>query len=225
MNCITKVLQEEFIDFVSETDPTDVDCFYRLIYLEDLLNTILAETEKLKKGLDYLDLNPPPRGTKMNIVDVLKSKDIITDDFTYFLSFGFPPKARVMASYYDDIKRKQIRGLIEFRNLKQREQAQYIMYNINQYLPLLHDGKYYFWLEKCKSEEMHFHGLVNRKTNIKDIKLMYHKVFNIDMNERFFVKALKFDRAKWSNYHIKTKKDYEYYDHKPITNMLDTINL
>jgi hypothetical protein len=112
-------------------------------------------------------------------------------------------------------------GFIPYGELKQNEQYQFIRYTYQKYLPILQDGKYYLWFEKCFSEELHGHMLVQFNGPASDLKKILHRIFGIESGHRFFCKVKVFQRELWNNYHIKEKKCYEYYNKPAITNCLD----
>jgi len=214
-NTISRILHEEFNNLLKF--PHYDDDYY--LDMWNVLNDILEETEKVKKGLVALDLNPPPKGQRTLINDVLFPQD--PNDFSYFVSLGFPPKAKVMARHLDVVKRKEILGLIPYGELKQNEQYLFIKYTFEKYLPILQDGRYYIWVERCKSEELHAHMLVRYNSCMSDLRKTLHRIFGIENGHKFFCKIKPFKRELWNNYHIKDKKSYETYNKPAITNCLN----
>lgn len=174
---------------------------------DDCIQALISETDKMGSVV----LSALDRENREPMVQL--------ESFDYLVSVAFPHKEKVITQYYDDHKKKVIRGPIEYRLLKQQEQYNFIMYVLNRNLNMLHDGKYHFWVEKCKSEDLHFHGRITNKMCMKDIKIVFHKIFGISMDHRHFIDIKKYDAKKWADYDTKHTKDYQTYDKPHLKNI------
>ena len=192
---------------------TNINLIQHLLIIEDYdlhdeaLTSLLRETEAKADEV----LRPLGQENREGIAD--------TENFDYLVSVAFPHKEKVIAQYYDEQKKKCVRGPIEYRLLKQEEQYKFIVYILNRNINMLHDGKYHFWLEKCRSEDLHFHGRITNKMCMKDIKIVFHKIFGISMNHKHFIDIKKYDATKFRSYDTKLTKGYQTYDKPHLKNI------
>lgn len=140
-------------------------------------------------------------------------------DYKYFVSVGFPQKDKVFTRHFSHAKNKVILAPQEYRGLTTNEQYCYIVRGITQVKDLITspNGKYHYFIEQCKSGDLHFHARIDSYMAMKDIKLIYHNAFGISLDHiKYFCVIKMYDALKWSDYENKTSKSYQKTDYKHI---------
>jgi len=222
---ITKLLQDKLNEL------SCCKCLQDTTLYEEIESFLSVQNNLFDKGaIVALDQLPPAEEPKA-------PAELSEKKYDYFLSVGFPQKDKVFTKYEDktayvprDIgplmkgikatpKDKFKLGNIEYRALNTEEQYRFIIRGLNRVKDLItpHGGNYHYFIEKCQSGDLHFHGRFESSMNMKDIKLMFHNAYGISLDRlKTFTNIKKYDALKWMDYSRKLKtKDYQttYYEH------------
>jgi len=138
--------------------------------------------------------------------------------WNYFITVAFPTghKFKMKHKEYCVITTVNPNGFkytfddIKYGECSTQEQYNWIIWKLERYLKIDVD-KYDIFFEHTFDGHIHFHGrikLINIK-HIKDIKLIFHRMFGLPAKHKFFCDVKLYDESKWNNYDTKTKKTYQ----------------
>lgn len=196
-------------------------CLQDTSLYEEIESFLSIQNNLIDKGaISLLDKLPPASVCERNVETKTDLK------YDYFLSVGFPQKDKVFTKYVDKKYRmpnminlgnttpsKYILGKIEYRQLTTDEQYKFIICGLNQIKDLItpSGSNYHYFIEKCQSGDLHFHGRFESGMNMKDLKLIFHNAFGISLDRlKTFTNIKKYDALKWKSYHQKMEhKDYQ----------------
>lgn len=237
-NIYTKLLRES-LDKLSQCT-----CLQDCSLYEEVESFLSIQNNLIDKGANAaLDKLAPAERYYAEAQQVVANIPLAESERSYdfFLSVGFPQKDKVFTKYEDkktyvprDIgplrkgikctpKDKYILGNIEYRALSTDEQYRFILRGLHRVKDLLtpQGGNYHYFIEKCQSGDLHFHGRFESQMNMKDIKLMFHNAFGISMDRlKTFCNIKKYDALKWRSYHEKeATKQYQTTSYPHIKNI------
>jgi len=231
--CITKLLHDKLNQL------SCCDCLQDTDLYEEIESFLSAQNNLFDKGaISALDELPPEDSSGLKQPSAAED---VPKNYDYFVSVGFPQKDKVFTKYEDKsatiprmigpipkghkiiTKDKYKLGPIEYRALSTDEQYRYIMRGLNKVKDLLTPSgdNYHYFIEKCQSGDLHFHGRFESGLNMKDIKLLFHNVYGISLDRlKTFVNIKKYDKDKWRNYAEKmANKSYQTTDYPHIKNL------
>lgn len=147
--------------------------------------------------------------------------------WNYFITCAFPQghkfnikhKEYIATSCKYPLGYKITNDEIKYRDCSVQEQYQWIIYNLSKYL---HHSvvKYDIFFELCFSGDLHFHGRIQTELKyIKDIKVLFHRMFNLSLKHKYFCDVKVYDDKKWNDYDVKIKKTYQTTSFKHFTNI------
>lgn len=234
-NITTKLLQDALIKL------SCCDCLQDTNLHEEIESFLSIQNNLIDKGaiatLDKL----PPADTRIHAEAQKLSVPLVEGTYDYFLSVGFPQKDKVFTKYVDkrayvpreigpmphnikvSPKDKYILGKIEYRQLTTDEQYRFIMRGLNKIKDLItpNGDNYHYFIEKCQSGDLHFHGRFESSLNMKDLKIIFHNAFGISFDRlKTFTNIKKYDAVKWKSYHEKMEhKQYQTTNYPHIKNI------
>lgn len=222
-NQVLQNVMENCLKKLECCNPNTMDLYEETESALEMINSNIDKMFRKARECEPLDTRPPA-GQPPTVQNA--------HEYDYFISVGFPQKDLVFTKYVDKKSYvpnmvnlgnskpgKYILGKIEYRALTTDEQYHYIIRGINQVKDLVtsEHGHYHYFIEQCKSGDLHFHARIDSSLNMKDLKLIYHNAFGISLNHlKFFCVIKKYDALLWSDYERKTSKTYQATNYKPI---------
>lgn len=142
------------------------------------------------------------------------------NDWAYFITLAFPINHKFKIKHVE--LRAQGTSRIVFNDIKygdctQREQYEWLVYILRKHVHIIAD-KYDLFFEQTQLGNIHIHGRLqydNKKAPKKDVKAIFHRMFDVPTKYVHFVDIKAYDKDKWSAYDQKTTKTYQTleYDH------------
>lgn len=195
--------------------------------LIDLNNLDFTESE-LELGensnLDYLRPMASSHDASNEPTGELLTSAVFDTHKTYFITVAFPTRHKFQMKHKEYTTRghRIIFTPVRYEETTPEEQYMWIQWILNRYLKS--ECEYYdIFFELTQSGNIHFHGrlIFYEKKTLKEIKLIFHRFFNLSMKYKNFVDVKVYDPKLWSDYQNKTseRKKHQTTHYKNYTNL------
>lgn len=164
-------------------------------------------TKSSEGGILHLDKITPehPAETDKSLSEAKLSDTEI--GWSHFITLAFPQNHKFNIKHHEYMANGSVKISMEpikYRDCTVMEQYLWIQWIFNRFLNRS-CNEYDFFFEHTLSGDLHLHGRVTlfSKTHIKDIKLIFHRMFGLSVKYIKFCDVKVYDKTKWNDYQNK----------------------
>lgn len=168
--------------------------------------------------------------TTDNSTSTESSPDSKTGDdnflWSHFITLAFPQNHKFAIKHNEYMANGNVKISMEpikYRDCSTFEQYLWIQWIFNKFLNRT-IKKYDFFFEHCLNGDLHLHGRItlwDETKHIKDIKIIFHRMFGLSVKFKNFCDVQVYNKDKWNDYQNKysERKKHQTSTYKNYTNI------
>lgn len=182
----------------------------------------------LERGCALGPTTPDSRTTMREKVVELKRNGVKTErngtkterPWSYFITLAFPTREKFKIKHLElSAQRNRIVfSDIRYGECTQNEQYEWLMWILRKHIQLVAD-EYDIFFEQTKEGNLHIHGRLRTEEKAKNIKMYFHRMFEVPSRCNRFVDIKVYDDSRWTDYDKKKSKDYQTLKYQHFKNI------
>lgn len=167
------------------------------------------EAGKVSLGLTA-PANPPPFQNVKN--------------WAYFITLCFPTRHEFKIKHLELKSQGNSRIVfspIKYGDCTQQEQYEWVIFILRKHINIISDN-YDLFFEQTKEGNIHIHGRIGydgKKKSQKDVRALFHRIFECPTKFKPFCDIKEYDHSKWSSYDTKIVKTYQTLEYSHFKNI------